>query len=42
MTYNLLHLASMLKSNKGYANYGNSEKAWSEGERWNFENPGSE
>ena len=24
MTYNLLHLASMLKENKGYSNYGNS------------------
>ena len=36
MTYNLLHLAKMLKDNKGYPNYGNSRKAWDDGERWNF------
>lgn len=39
MTYNLLHLASMLKANKGYSNYGNSRKDWDDGSRWNFENP---
>lgn len=39
MTYNLLHLASLLKKNKGYSNYGNSRKEWDDGERWEFENP---
>jgi len=39
MTYNLLHLASMLKANNGYPNYGNSREDWSDGERWEFENP---
>lgn len=39
MTYNLLHLASMLKNNDGYPNYGNSRKEWDDGERWEFENP---
>jgi multimeric flavodoxin WrbA len=39
MTYNLLHLASMLKANKGYPNYGNSRSEWDEGSRWGFENP---
>jgi multimeric flavodoxin WrbA len=39
MTYNLLHLASMLKSQDGYPNYGNSRKEWDDGKRWNFDNP---
>ncbi|MDF3029094.1 MAG: flavodoxin family protein [Fluviicola sp.] len=39
MTYNLLHLASMLKANKGYPSYGNSRRDWDNGERWEFENP---
>lgn len=39
MTYNLLHLASMLKKQGGYPNYGNSRKAWDSGSRWEFENP---
>jgi len=39
MTYNLLHLAKMLKENNGYPNYGNSRKDWDDGTRWNFENP---
>lgn len=39
MTYNLLHLASLLKKNDGYSNYGNSRKEWDDGERWEFENP---
>lgn len=39
MTYNLLHLALMLKQNKGYSNYGNSPKDWDNGERWEFKNP---
>ncbi len=39
MTYNLLHLAKMLKANNGYPAYGNSRKEWDNGERWRFENP---
>ena len=39
MTYNMLHLAKMLKSNQGYPAYGNSRKDWDQGSRWNFENP---
>ncbi len=39
MTYNLLHLAAMLKANQGYPSYGNSREEWDNGERWNFENP---
>ncbi len=39
MTYNLLHLASILKANGGYPPYGNSRDEWDDGTRWNFENP---
>jgi multimeric flavodoxin WrbA len=39
MTYNLLHLASMLKANSGYSAYGNSREKWDDGKRWEFENP---
>ncbi|MEP6628762.1 MAG: NAD(P)H-dependent oxidoreductase [Ginsengibacter sp.] len=39
MTYNLLHLASLLKKQGGYPDYGNSRKAWDNGSRWEFENP---
>ncbi len=39
MTYNLLHLASMLKENNGYSGYGNSRKEWDDGTRWEFQNP---
>ncbi|MCG9794139.1 flavodoxin family protein [Flavobacterium algicola] len=39
MTYNLLHLASMLKANGGYPKYGNSREDWDNGERWEFDNP---
>ncbi|MEX0721585.1 MAG: flavodoxin family protein [Balneolaceae bacterium] len=39
MTYNLLHLAKMLKRNAGYSTYGNSKEDWDNGTRWNFENP---
>ena len=39
MTYNLLHLAKMLKEKNGYPAYGNSRKEWDNGNRWNFENP---
>lgn len=36
MTYNLLHLAYILKKNNGYPSYGNSPKKWDDGERWQF------
>lgn len=39
MTYNLLHLAKMMKENKGYDNYGNSATEWKNGKRWGFKNP---
>ncbi len=39
MTYNLLHLASIIKKQGGYPNFGNSRKEWDDGARWNFENP---
>ncbi|MFT5336894.1 MAG: multimeric flavodoxin WrbA [Luteibaculaceae bacterium] len=39
MTYNLLHLALMLKENNGYSSYGNARKEWDNGEHWAFENP---
>ncbi len=39
MTYNLLHLAKMLKENGGYPSYGNSREEWDNGKRWSFENP---
>lgn len=39
MTYNLLHLALLMKNNNGYPLYGNSRRDWDSGTRWNFENP---
>lgn len=39
MTYNLMHLAAMLKKNDGYPAYGNSRKEWDNGSRWGFEKP---
>ncbi len=39
MTYNLLHMANMLKQQKGLPAYGNSREEWDDGTRWNFENP---
>ncbi|MDR9401033.1 MAG: NAD(P)H-dependent oxidoreductase [Psychroflexus sp.] len=39
MTYNLMHLAKMLKDNGGYPFYGNSRTEWDQGSRWSFENP---
>ncbi len=39
MTYNLLHLAKMLKEAGGYPSYGNSRKKWDDGTRWDFKNP---
>jgi multimeric flavodoxin WrbA len=39
MTYNLLHLANMLKQQHGYPAYGNSKEDWDKGSRWGFGNP---
>ncbi|MFK7933993.1 MAG: flavodoxin family protein [Saprospiraceae bacterium] len=39
MTYNLLHLAKIMKDVGHYPAYGNSKKKWSDGNRWGFENP---
>ncbi|WP_405377453.1 flavodoxin family protein [Nonlabens sp. Asnod3-A02] len=39
MTYNLMHLAKMLKENGGYSTYGNSKEEWNNGNKWAFNNP---
>ncbi|MCH7408435.1 NAD(P)H-dependent oxidoreductase [Belliella sp. DSM 111904] len=39
MTYNLLHLSSILKQHGGYPAYGNSNDQWNEGNRWQFKAP---
>lgn len=39
MTYNLLHLALILKNQGGYSDYGNSRAQWDEGSRWGFAQP---
>ncbi|TMV07982.1 flavodoxin family protein [Ruegeria sediminis] len=39
MTWNLIHLARMLKAAGGYPNEGNDRDAWAKGERFGFRNP---
>lgn len=39
MTYNLLHLANLLKQSGGFPTYGNIPEEWKNGKRWAFENP---
>lgn len=39
MTWNLMHLAKMLKDAGGFPAYGNQRKAWDAGTRFDFENP---
>lgn len=39
MTYNLLHMAKLLKRNGGIAAEGNQPQKWKNGERWAFHNP---
>lgn len=39
MTWNLMHLARMLKEAGGYPNEGNDRNAWKAGCRFDFENP---
>ena len=38
-TWNLMHLAAMLKRGGGIPAYGNLRTGWDEGERYDFENP---
>lgn len=39
MTWNLLHMARMLKDNGGISAHGNQRKEWDAGIRFDFENP---
>ncbi|HBF61650.1 MAG TPA: flavodoxin, partial [Methyloceanibacter sp.] len=39
MTWNLLHLARILKDAGGYPNHGNNREAWKAGCRFGYENP---
>jgi len=39
MTWNLLHLAKLLKDNGGIPAYGNQRSAWDLGQHFDFENP---
>lgn len=39
MTWNLLHMARMLKASRGLPNHGNDRNAWAAGCRFNYENP---
>ena len=39
MTWNLLHLAAMLKGAGGIPAYGNQRSAWDDGNRFDWENP---
>ncbi len=39
MTWNLMHLASMIKQSGGIPAYGNQRSKWDAGERFDFENP---
>ena len=39
MSWNLMHLAKLLKTNGGYPAYGNLPEAWKKGDHFGFENP---
>jgi len=39
LTWNLMHLAKLLKDNGGVPSEGNNRNAWQNGERFDFENP---
>lgn len=39
MTWNLMHVAHMLKDNKGIPAYGNQRSKWEAGARFDYENP---
>jgi multimeric flavodoxin WrbA len=40
MTWNLMHMARMLKDAGGIPNHGNDREAWKAGCRFDYENPG--
>lgn len=42
MTWNLMHLAQMLKNNGGIPAHGNQREKWEKGERFDFEQPNPE
>ncbi len=42
MTWNLMHLAKLLKDNKGIPAYGNQRSEWDKGKRLGFESPNPE
>lgn len=39
MTWNLMHMAALLKANNGIPAYGNQPKAWKDGNKFGFSNP---
>jgi len=39
MTWNLMHMAKMLKDNGGIPAYGNQLSKWQDGDRFGFEKP---
>jgi len=39
MSWNILHLARLLKDAGGYSNHGNDRNAWSAGCRFDYDNP---
>ncbi|SPH25044.1 hypothetical protein DEA8626_04079 [Defluviimonas aquaemixtae] len=39
MTWNLMHLAKMLRDSGGYSSHGNDRSAWKAGCRYDYENP---
>jgi multimeric flavodoxin WrbA len=39
MTYNLMHIAKMLRDNDGIPAFGNLPEAWKKGEHFGYENP---
>lgn len=39
MTYNLMHMAKMLKDKGGFPAEGNLPESWKQGERWGYHNP---
>lgn len=39
MTWNLMHLASILKAAEGYPNEGNDRRAWQDGARFGYQTP---
>lgn len=39
MTWNLMHMALMLKDNGGFPAYGNQKTEWDDGSRFDYPNP---